>query len=32
LARHWRATPLLLPLTIMVLAPMTLTAIGSYGF
>lgn len=34
LARHWRVTPLLLraPLTIMVLALITLTAIGSYGF
>jgi hypothetical protein len=34
LARHWRSTPLLLrlPLTAMVLALMTLTAIGSYGF
>jgi hypothetical protein len=33
-ARHWRVTPLLLwlPLTVMVLALMTLTAIGSYGF
>ena len=34
LARHWRVTPLLLraPLTVMVLALTTLTAIGSYGF
>jgi hypothetical protein len=34
LARHWRVTPLLLraPLTVLVLALMTLTAIGSYGF
>jgi hypothetical protein len=34
LARHWRVTPWLLrvPLTVMVLALMTLTAIGSYGF
>jgi hypothetical protein len=34
LARHWRVTPLLLRalLTVMVLALMTLTAIGSYGF
>jgi ABC-type polysaccharide transport system permease subunit len=34
LARHWRVTPLLLsaPLAVMVLALMTVTAIGSYGF
>jgi hypothetical protein len=34
LARHWSVAPLLLraPLTVMVLALMTLTAIGNYGF
>lgn len=33
LARHWSVTPVLLrlPLTVMVLALMTVTAIGSYG-
>jgi hypothetical protein len=34
LARHWRVAPFLLraPLTVMVLALMTLTAIGSWGY